>query len=55
MSDYIGKIEPSTRTVSRVDCMECLKIIIDEVPAFVYFDVSASTYHLICEDCHRAA
>lgn len=54
-SDYIGKIDPSTRTSSRVDCMECSKTILDEAPAFVYFDISVSTYYLTCEDCHRAA
>lgn len=56
-SDYIGRIEPATRSASRVDCAECEKAIYDDAFIFVYHDVNGPQpgcgFFMLCEDCHR--
>jgi hypothetical protein len=52
-SDYIGRIDPSSRSACRIDCASCDQIVSDEAPAFVYFDVSVGQLGILCEDCHR--
>jgi hypothetical protein len=50
--DYVGRIEPVSRSACRVDCQECDRAIPDDDQAYVYFDVSIATYTVRCAACH---
>lgn len=52
--DYVGQVDPESRTACRVDCQECDLVIPDDDTAYVYFDVSVATYMLMCAACHAA-
>lgn len=56
-SDYIGRIEPISRSASRVDCFDCEGNISDDAPLFLYLDLNGAlpggVLYLLCEDCHR--
>ena len=50
--DYIGRIDPASRSAVRVDCQECDRVIQDDGQAYVYFDLSIATYMIRCAACH---
>lgn len=53
--DLIGTVDPASRSGCRVDCQECDAMIPSDEPAYVYFDLSTSTYMLLCRRCHDEA
>lgn len=52
-ADYIGSIDPASRTASRVECGDCSAVISDDAPAFVYYDLAAGAIFLLCKKCHE--
>ena len=52
-SDFIGRIEPDTRSTCRVDCEGCEAVIKNDAPAFVYCDLTIPDFYLLCERCHQ--
>lgn len=52
--NFIGRIEPSSRTCYKIECVECKVRISDDDPAYVYFDDQRLELCIMCEICHTS-